>query len=268
MADNSIDYLNVMTEVFRLDRLIMLVLGGVIVYVLSKAIQSFSLKLSIKAPNKKNKILQISTLINFFVSLAGSGSIIYFTLNPSREVTIAFLGSASVAIGFSLKDLVSSLISGITIITDPPFKVGDFVQYKEIKGHVTHVGLRVVRILNADHQVITIPNSNITSDFVIVQNPGDGFIQTVTSFYLPISVDIEKVKNILYEVACTGVHIYLSEKVLITIEQVLNPDMSYLKFNVKAHVSHSQYSDDFQADLYHRSFKVFKEKKIIMSELK
>ena len=177
-------------------------------------------------------------------------------------MTIALLGSTSVAIGLSLKDLVSSLISGITIITDPPFKVGDFVIYQEIKGHVTHIGLRVVRILNADQQVITIPNSIMTSDFVIVQNPGQSFMLTVTPFYLHCLVSVQQVRNILHEVACTSPYIYLSEKVLITVEQILNKDKTYFKFNVKAQVTQAKYSEEFQADLYHRSFKIFQENKI------
>ncbi|PIZ34078.1 MAG: hypothetical protein COY39_00930 [Alphaproteobacteria bacterium CG_4_10_14_0_8_um_filter_37_21] len=262
MVDNSTDYLTIVGEIFKLERILLLVMGLVSIYVISKFIKSVAFNLANKIPGKKNKILQIFTLINFVISLGGGSFIVYFILHPSKEVTIALLGSTSVAIGLSLKDLVSSLISGITIITDPPFKVGDFVIYQEIKGHVTHIGLRVVRILNADQQVITIPNSIMTSDFVIVQNPGQSFMLTVTPFYLHCLVSVQQVRNILHEVACTSPYIYLSEKVLITVEQILNKDKTYFKFNVKAQVTQAKYSEEFQADLYHRSFKIFQENKI------
>lgn len=259
MADTNIDYLSAVTDILKIDRILLLCAGLALMYALSKGIRVFAMRLSDKIPNHKNQILQVATLINFFVSLVGGGYVVYVSLQPPREVALALLGSATVAIGLSLKDLVSSLISGITIVADPPFRVGDQIIYKEMKGEVTHIGLRAVRILTVDQQVITIPNSNFTSDVVMAQNPGKNYVLVVVPFYMHITVNVAEVKTILREIVATSRFAYLDQKVIVQVEKTTYDNVLYLKFNVKALVNHARYGNDFQTDIYERALLVLKQ---------
>ena len=60
-------------------------------------------------------------------------------------------GIAGIAIGFAAKDTLSNLFSGVFIIADAPYKVGDYIELdKGGRGKVVNIGLRSTRILTRD----------------------------------------------------------------------------------------------------------------------
>ena len=64
---------------------------------------------------------------------------------------LASAGVAGIAIGFAAKDTLANFISGIFIIADAPYRVGDFVNLDNgQRGMVTRIGLRSTRILTRD----------------------------------------------------------------------------------------------------------------------
>lgn len=267
MVDGNIDYLGVLSDIFRIDKIIFLVFLFLGLYLITRLIKMSAQQFSDKMPTKKNSVMQIAALINFFVNLGGGSAIIYLTLSPPREIIIAFLGSATVAVGLSLKDTVGSLISGITIIADPPFRIGDRIYFKTFYGEVKHIGLRSVRILTVDDQIVTIPNASFMTEAVVCQNPGRSNINIVTPFFMNISVDVEQVKAILTEVVYTSRYVYLDEPIIIVVEQATFADVLASKFLVKAHVNNALYEREFQTDLYARGIKAFIDKGIPLAHL-
>ncbi len=63
-------------------------------------------------PSRRLLVLQIVTVLSFAIYIGGGVLIVYGVLQPPKELLIALGGSAAVAIGLSLKDLVSSLVAG------------------------------------------------------------------------------------------------------------------------------------------------------------
>ncbi len=80
---------------------------------------------------------------------------------------IAGLGIGSAALALAAQDLVKSLIGGITIITDKPFIIGDFIEVGVYTGTVEEITLRSTRIRAVDNSVISFPNSLITAEYII-----------------------------------------------------------------------------------------------------
>ena len=86
---------------------------------------------------------------------------------------LASAGLAGIAIGFAAKDTLSNLFSGVFILADAPYKVGDYIVIDRAdRGKVTHIGLRSTRILTRDDVEITIPNSIIGNSTIINQSGG------------------------------------------------------------------------------------------------
>lgn len=79
----------------------------------------------------------------------------------------AGLGIGSAAIALAAQDLVKSMLSGATILTDKPFVIGDWIEVGEYQGTVVDITFRSTRIKSNNNSVITIPNSTITSTYVI-----------------------------------------------------------------------------------------------------
>jgi len=80
------------------------------------------------------------------------------------------LGLGSAALALAAQDLVKSLISGVSILTDKPFVIGDWIEVGEYQGTVIDITFRSTRIKSNNNSVITIPNSTITSTYVINWN--------------------------------------------------------------------------------------------------
>jgi len=73
------------------------------------------------------------------------------------------LGLTSVAIGFSLKDVLSNYISGVILLAARPFHIGDQVVIDGYEGTITQVQLRSTTIKTYDGRMIYIPNQEVFS---------------------------------------------------------------------------------------------------------
>jgi len=78
------------------------------------------------------------------------------------EVTglVASAGIVGLALSFAAQDTLANLFAGIAILTDRPYKLGDYIILDSgERGAVTHIGLRSTRLLTRDDVEVSIPNS-------------------------------------------------------------------------------------------------------------
>lgn len=71
------------------------------------------------------------------------------------------LGLTSVAVGFSLKDVLSNYISGVILLAARPFRLGDQVSIDDYEGTVTEIQLRATTIRTYDGRMVYIPNQEV-----------------------------------------------------------------------------------------------------------
>ncbi|QIL20621.1 mechanosensitive ion channel domain-containing protein [Thermomonas sp. HDW16] len=79
----------------------------------------------------------------------------------------AILGAAGLAVGLALKDSLSNIASGVMLIVLRPFRTGDHVIAAGQEGVVLEVRVFQTRLRAADHRVIILPNSEITTAPII-----------------------------------------------------------------------------------------------------
>ena len=89
------------------------------------------------------------------------------TMGMNVTTLVAALGTAGVAIGLALKDSLSNFASGVLILFNHTFKVGDFIEIDGQKGTVRRIELMFTTLATADNKRLVIPNSVITSDMII-----------------------------------------------------------------------------------------------------
>ena len=146
------------------------------------------------------------TLFDNFAKVAIFGAGIYAIFVIWAIDMTAWLASAGIigiAVGFAAKDTLSNLFSGVFILADAPYKVGDYVVLDKVgRGMVTNIGLRSTRILTRDDIEVTVPNSIIGNTTIINQSGGP---HEKLRIRLKIGVaygsDVDKVKSILEEAA-------------------------------------------------------------------
>jgi small-conductance mechanosensitive channel len=75
---------------------------------------------------------------------------------------VAGLGIAGLAISFALQSTLSNIISGISLIMDKTFKVGDKIELDSGEVGVIHeITLRSTRVRTYDNEILIIPNNNM-----------------------------------------------------------------------------------------------------------
>lgn len=93
--------------------------------------------------------------------------IIISELDYDISSLVTGLGLTSVVIALAAQDLAESLLSGMAIVSDKPFLVGDTVKIGNYQGTVTDVKFRCTRIRTSEDTIVTIQNSTIINSEVV-----------------------------------------------------------------------------------------------------
>ena len=144
----------------------------------------------------KSRVMTIHSLI-----LNALKTVIYFValglvlseLGINYKVYVASLSVIGLAVGFGSQGLLRDLVTGIFIIFDGQFEVGDMVEIARQTGIVEDLGLRVTRLRNHLGQTLIIPNRNIT----MVGNYRRGALQAFVDVAMPDPQTAEKATPIL-----------------------------------------------------------------------
>ena len=109
------------------------------------------------------------------------------------------MGFGSVIISLAAQDTVKSLLSGIVILTDRPFEIGDLIEVGEYKGTVLDITFRSTRIRALNNTIVTIPNATITSELVVNWNK---LKSRRMEFVLNLSMEttVEKIKDLVSKI--------------------------------------------------------------------
>ncbi|MCH2101328.1 MAG: mechanosensitive ion channel family protein [Planctomycetes bacterium] len=128
------------------------------------------------------------------------------------QALIASAGVAGIAIGFAAKDTLANLFSGVFIVADSPYKLGDYIVLDSgERGKVINIGLRSTRLLTRDDIEITIPNAVMGAAKIMNETGGPAPSRRVR---IPVGVaygsDIDLVKQVLQQVAEKNEFVQLS----------------------------------------------------------
>ena len=129
--------------------------------------------------------------INFFSKIAKA--LIYIVaafiaiseLGYDLSGLVAGLGISSVVIALAAQDIAKSFISGLSIISDRPFNIGDYIEVNTFAGTVEDITFRTTRIRDAENQIIVLPNSMLTNADII-----NGTKREKRRYYLLLTLDL------------------------------------------------------------------------------
>lgn len=180
---------------------------GIIVFSIflftSKYLSQVSVKIFHKLFPKSKKEGSLVTLIavfRFLIMIMGTFiALEIMGLSGFLWKFIGSLGVAGVIAGVALKDLVSSIFSGMLIGIDKAFKVGDYVTIGNNSGTVSEIGFLTTKIIGDDGKKVYIPNQ------VIFNSPFYNFTASpqrkiYLNFEIPADQNIENARQAILEV--------------------------------------------------------------------
>ncbi len=182
-------------------------------------------------------------LVQFTFKVLVIALTVYFIMSVWKiDLTtwLASAGVAGIAIGFAAKDTLANFISGIFILVDAPYKVGDYINIDgTTRGEVTDIGMRSTRVLTRDNIEVTVPNAVIGNAKIINESSGPSVQMRVR---LEVGVaygsDVEQVRETL--MACTGDVAHVSPEPRPTVRFIAMGE-SALVFQVRVYVEQPMY---------------------------
>lgn len=86
---------------------------------------------------------------------------------------VASAGIIGIAVGFASRDTLANLISGVSIVADAPYKIGDYIVLDTgERGVVSSLGIRSTRLITRDDVEVSIPNGVIGTAKIINESGG------------------------------------------------------------------------------------------------
>ena len=124
--------------------------------------------------------------------------IVLSSLGISVSSLVAVLSIIGVAFSLAIQDFLGNVFGGLQIISNHPFKVGDYVEAGGEAGSVREVGLFYTKLDTPDKKLIQIPNSKIANDSIV--NYSSATVRRVEfSVSASYDDDVEKVRAVLLE---------------------------------------------------------------------
>ncbi len=103
--------------------------------------------------------------------LASYMLLVVWGINPVGWLASA--GIVGIAVGFAAKDTLANLFSGLFILADAPYKIGDYINLDSgERGMVTGIGMRSTRLLTRSDVEITVPNAVIANAKITNESGG------------------------------------------------------------------------------------------------
>jgi len=131
------------------------------------------------------------------VLVAVFGTMVLSQLGVNIAPIIASAGILGIALGFGAQSLVKDFLSGVFMIFEDQYGVGDVVDVGEAIGTVEAVSLRVTRLRDLDGTVWYVPNGEILR----VGNKSQNWARAVVDVGVGYDEDIARATRVLTEVA-------------------------------------------------------------------
>ena len=160
------------------------VLGGTGVYSERRALRATTLGSLLKS---------IVTAVIGVIVVVMSLEILGYPVGP----LLASAGIAGVALGFGAQNLVKDFLSGIFMLLEDQYGVGDVIDMGEASGTVEAVGLRITRLRAVDGTVWYVRNGEV----IRVGNSSHGWARAVLDVRVAYEEDTDRARALLLGVA-------------------------------------------------------------------
>lgn len=112
-------------------------------------------------------------------------------------------GGLSLGIGFGLQNIVQNFVSGLILLAERPFKVGDYVETGTTSGIVKRISVRATEVETFKRQTIIVPNSSLINNNVGNWTHRNKIGRVDVTFTVPAMTDPEHIVDVLMETANT-----------------------------------------------------------------
>jgi small-conductance mechanosensitive channel len=192
-------------------------------------------------------------------AIAGLVAFSYAGLNLQNVAIVA--SALSVGIGFGLQSIVNNFVSGIILLAERPFKVGDRIEVGPNTGIVQRVSVRATQIQTFDNVTVIVPNADLISGQVVNWMHGDFSARLKIPVGVSYESDPEQVRRVLLEIAMDNPRVLKIPEPFVSFTDF---GADALQFTLFCHVGNINADAGAASDMRFEIAKRFREEKIEM----
>lgn len=173
----------------------------------------------------------IPALVLVFPRLAlviGTGALLLAGVwGVDLSAALTALGVTSLVVSFALQDTLSGLASGVLLLSDRPFKPGDWISAGDTEGEVIDINWRTSRIRDRNGDVIVVPNSELANASLINHSSPQPLHRVVVSLQVAFANPPTLAKDMLLDAARSVPGVLTDPPPAVLVTTIDDPLMGY-----------------------------------------
>ncbi len=127
-------------------------------------------------------------------------------------VFLAGAGIAALVLAFAMQDTLSNYFSGLHLMLDKPFDIGDTIEIDGEFMEVLRIGMRSTRLYNIfDHEIEIMPNNLLANQMISNVTKPDSEYRVAVEVGVAYGSPIDKVKEILLEAVTSNDEVVIDD---------------------------------------------------------
>jgi len=191
---------------------------SIIVIILWKLVNSLTLwyrdKMELQGViEEKEAVVLLSTRAIRFILISVGVVVVLANLGFNISALLTAFGIGGLAISLAAQETIANMISGIIILMDQPFRVGDRIEIQGLDtwGDVVDIGMRTTRIRTLDNRMVIVPNSTISKNQIVNYTFPDPRYRIQTEIGVAYGSDLRQVREVITQ-ALRGIDSVLTDK--------------------------------------------------------
>jgi small-conductance mechanosensitive channel len=165
------------------------IIVALMVYMIFKSIMKL---VAVRGKAVKTVVSLIVSIVKYIVIIAAI-FIVLQTWGVDTSTLVASLGILALVIGLGCQSLINDIVSGLFLITERTFEVGDIVVIDDFRGTVDEIGIRSTKLVDAAGNIKIVNNSAIGS----VVNLSQDLSVAICNVEVTYDVPIEKIESVI-----------------------------------------------------------------------
>jgi small-conductance mechanosensitive channel len=123
----------------------------------------------VRSRNRNNPTIETATKTYLRVALIGIATltgVIAAGYGRVLSESAVIIAAITFVLGIAGQQVFGSLISGMFLVADPDFNVGDWIEWSAGEGTIEAIDFRVTRVRTPNNETISIPNTELTSNAI------------------------------------------------------------------------------------------------------
>ena len=142
----------------------------------------------------------ITSLLRYTIVIGGT--LIGFSLLGMRWSQLQWMAAAlTVGLGFGLQEIFANFVSGIILLFERPFRVGDVITVGDMNGRVTRIRTRATTILDFDNKEIVMPNKTFITGHLTNWGLSDTTTRVIVKVGVAYGTDPVATRELLLQAA-------------------------------------------------------------------